>query len=28
VDTKALACNRFNVIIKNEGGDYTPGQWG
>jgi AhpD family alkylhydroperoxidase len=22
------AYNRFNVIMKNEGGDYTPGQWG
>jgi AhpD family alkylhydroperoxidase len=22
------AYNRFNVIIKNQGGDYTPGQWG
>jgi AhpD family alkylhydroperoxidase len=22
------AYNRFNVIIKNQGGDYEPGQWG
>jgi AhpD family alkylhydroperoxidase len=22
------AYNRFNVILKNQGGDYTPGQWG
>lgn len=22
------AYNRFNVIIRNEGGDYQPGQWG
>src|SRR5215469_10925680 len=22
------AYNRFNVMLKNEGGDYVPGQWG
>jgi AhpD family alkylhydroperoxidase len=22
------AYNRFNVILKNQGGDYQPGQWG
>jgi len=22
------AYNRFNVMLKNEGGDYQPGQWG
>ena len=22
------AYNRFNVILQNQGGDYTPGQWG
>jgi AhpD family alkylhydroperoxidase len=22
------AYNRFNVILKNQGGDYEPGQWG
>jgi AhpD family alkylhydroperoxidase len=22
------AYNRFNVILRNEGGDYQPGQWG
>jgi AhpD family alkylhydroperoxidase len=22
------AYNRFNVVLKNEGGDYQPGQWG
>ena len=21
------AYNRFNVILKNQGGDYEPGQW-
>ena len=21
------ACNRFNVMLKNQGGDYLPGQW-
>jgi alkylhydroperoxidase family enzyme len=22
------AYNRFNVMLKNQGGDYQPGQWG
>jgi alkylhydroperoxidase family enzyme len=22
------AYNRFNVLLKNQGGDYQPGQWG